>query len=328
MPHSVFQKIHRWAMEDITGQRFYEAFSQIEFHAERRFGEYQPTAAPHPDFWARLRDWLNSAPDEADQKILLELVWYIFFIGSADFNTLYRAAYSGPIMRWLIDSVGLSILDPDLNKLLPKAVANTWFCPITDSMQIAAFYHINNIAGRNERPDWHSLRLIGDKPKVEEFVHKNRIERIVLLEDFVGSGSQMKRAVEFAASLNNAVPILIVPLIVCPDGAKQGRQIAKRYSRVGFEPALTLDEKCFVCPTATDGEAELYEGVRKLAQRLHPKVSGGIPPSQRRMPYGPFGFADTGSLTVMYSNCPNNTLPLIHYRSAQWNPLFPRSTRV
>jgi len=41
----------------------------------------------------------------------------------------------------------------------------------------------------------------------------------------------------------------------------------------------------------------------------------------------PFGFKGTGALVVMYSNCPNNSLPVLHNESEEWSALFPRIPR-
>lgn len=42
-----------------------------------------------------------------------------------------------------------------------------------------------------------------------------------------------------------------------------------------------------------------------------------------------FGFDKTGSLTVLYSNCPNNVPPIYHFHgNSNWKPLFPRAKRA
>ena len=40
-----------------------------------------------------------------------------------------------------------------------------------------------------------------------------------------------------------------------------------------------------------------------------------------------FGFEETGAKVVMFSNCPNNTLPIFHAETSSWTPLFPRVNR-
>jgi hypothetical protein len=328
MPHTVFERVKRWALEaDAFGAKAYEIFNEVEYYADRRFHEYHPTLGPRPEFRLRLRDWLNSAPDESDQKKLLELLHHIFFAGIADFNALYHTAYRGNITRWLVDEAQLDLRSSTLIRDIHAAAEETWFCPITDSMQIAAFYHINNLSGRNERPDWHSLSILGDQKKIAAYMQLNKIKRIVLLEDFVGSGSQMRRAVTFAASIPG-YPILLAPMIICPAGLRVAMGLASFYSEVTFSPILSLPERGFVPAAPTPNEDAFFAAIRELASRLHPLVRGNTPADLQRKSYGPYGFAKTGALTVMYSNCPDNTLPLIHHRSSSWSPLFPRSTRV
>ena len=40
------------------------------------------------------------------------------------------------------------------------------------------------------------------------------------------------------------------------------------------------------------------------------------------------GYKGTGGIVVLYSNCPNNTLPIIHDETDHWNALFPRIRRA
>ena len=61
-------------------------------------------------------------------------------------------------------------------------------------MRINAFYHLNNISGTSYRPDWLSLAKFGDRKAIADFLAAGGIERIVLLEDFVGSGDFVGRS--------------------------------------------------------------------------------------------------------------------------------------
>jgi hypothetical protein len=313
--------------DDVFGPQAYEIFNEIEYHAEKRFHEYHPTFGPRPEFFVRLRDWLDSAVDEEDQKKLLQLVCHIFFAGIADFNALYRAAYQGPVKRWLVDQENLDITSDTLSTSIDAGAKQTWFCPITDSMQISTFYHVNKISGRNERPDWHSLSILGDRDKIARYVDKQSIKRIVLLEDFVGSGSQVLRAVNYAATIPN-ISILLLPMIVCPAGLRIGENLAAYYGHVDFVGLLPLPPQTFIADAPYTGESPFYGEIRELACRIYTTVSGGAPPDANVKPYGPYGFAKTGGLTVPYANCPDNTLPLIHHTSDKWKALFPRSTRI
>jgi hypothetical protein len=39
----------------------------------------------------------------------------------------------------------------------------------------------------------------------------------------------------------------------------------------------------------------------------------------------PRGFGDCGLVIVLYHQCPNNSLAVLHASSGNWEPLFPRS---
>lgn len=330
---SVAQRLNKWSMSAIDGDEFISLHSRIEYLADKLFSEYQPTSAPpHREFMTRLRDWLDCAADESDQKTMIRMVPQVFFVGTKEFNSLYRSALNGPIARWLIERLNLNLLDLDLNEKLDEAIKETWFCGITDSMQIAAFHHVNNIEGGDHRPDWRTLEQFSTSNDVESFMRQNNYQRLVLLEDFVGSGSQMISAVTFAASLLNMPSILVLPLIAGPVGQSIGNMFASSYSNVAFQCMLTLSNDAFVFEMPLASEESLFPIVREMIIRLHPTVRAETTPDENTKPYGPFGYNPIlprrGAFLVMYTNTPDNTLPIIHHSSASWSALFQRSSRI
>jgi len=331
MPYTIAERVQRWTLElnEKVGQEtdYNSIYEKIDFLAKRRFFEYVPTGGPYPDFMIRLRNWLDQVPDEKDQKILFQLVLHVFFIGNKEFTSLYRAALRGPIIKWIIDELDLRLDDINLEDKIRQAISETWFCPITDSMQIAGFYHANLIEGIDIRPDWRSLSRLGDKVSISKYMEQKKLKRLVLLEDFVGSGTQMSYPVTFAASLDDNLSILLVPLIICPGGIQKGEELARDNPNVRFSPVLKLPRNVLLSDSPSLGEPELFESARGLCMRLYDLVIGNGNGRGEGNLFGPFGHENTGSLIVMHTNCPDNTLPLIHHQSDTWNPLFPRSRR-
>lgn len=326
MPYTVAERVQRWELEpdseEIGYQRIYD---MAEYFAKSRYNQYIPTIGPDPDFSTRLRDWLDGLHDVKDQKSLFGLIPYIFFITHREFQTLYRAAFKGVITQWLIDTAGIGFDNNSIEGQLVRAEKETWFCPITDSMEIAAFYHANSIEGQDLRPDWYSLTKLGSRENIISYMQDNDLKRLVLLEDFVGSGDQIAPILEFAASLLSPIPVLAVPLIICPKGVEKGKELIKEFANLQFKPIVPLPEQTCMNPDPVSNEPSVFGSVRELVKRISDHVSGNpIGPKY----YGPFGFQDTGALVVTYSNCPDNTLPVIHYRSSSWEPLFPRSSRI
>lgn len=335
MGESIEQLVRRWSIDDLT------KINRRVVDLERwLYKTYEPNKFGPDDFWVRLEQWLDNVPSDVEKQLLFQLLVELLYLGPFEFEELYRCAYQGPIARWLIDTCDIDVFAPDGQKNLIAAAGDTWFCPVTDSFRVNAFFHVNNLAaGANLRPDWHSLLKLGDVAKINSYCLTNNIRRLVLLEDFVGGGSQSLAAVSFAATQVNDLSVLFVPLVICPNGAVNARQLAAdlsadragalRYSAVMELPEdsfLTRDQSPYAEPN------KLVTALRDLIDARYPEVSGGRQPGKEK-PYHPFGYPDddpTGGLVVMYSNTPDNTLPLIHWRPPEgtWNPIFPRHSRV
>jgi len=321
------EKLQRWIMSLPDGPAIERVNQHVEQLAEELYSEYEPTKGPYPDFWRRLDLWLNNLADESDQQVFFRLLSDLFFVGPKELDNLYRVAFNETICQWVIDHIALTLDDPLLGAMLDAAIEHTWFCPITDSMRINAFYHLNHLSGRSLRPDWLSLGHFGCPGKIDDFITRRRIERIVLLEDFVGSGVQITPAIEFAGSLMSKIPILVVPLIVCPSGSIELKNWESRYPHIDCRPVLELRDLDFLSSTPQTDEPTLHGDLRRLANSTFLQLLGAQTINQAKV-YGPFGFDSTGGLLVLATNCPDNTLPLLHHKSVTWNPLFPRASRV
>jgi hypothetical protein len=314
-------KIRSWTLTLPYGPGIQETNTQIEHLAEDLFDEYEPTRGPYPQFWQRLGSWIANVPDDLDQRTMFEFVPHLFFVGPREMEILHRVAFNTNVARWLIQQMGMLLDDPESEQKLAEAVRRTWFCPITDSMRINGFYHLNHITGRDYRPDWRSLQKFGSTGKLLEFIAAEHIERIVLIEDFIGSGEQAGNAMKFAAGLG--LPLLIVPLIVCPPGVDAGAVLQADFPNLTFDPVLPLSRAAFVTPDPVHGEVPIFARIRDIATATFDRVKVGAPAY-----VGAFGFGDTAAVIVLYTNCPDNTLPMVYSDSAEWEPLFPRASRL
>lgn len=149
----------------------------------------------------------------------------------------------------MITQAGLRFSDPQFSSKLEREMKrHTWYCPITDSMDINEFYHANHISGVEHRPSFSTLAMLdpinkdSDSPllnKLLAFLKKpdrgqrreRPLKRLVLLEDFVGSGTQMKSAIKWAAERLD-LQILVVPLIICGPGMTVLHELTKQYPTV------------------------------------------------------------------------------------------------
>ena len=298
--------------DDLIALRDQFAWLQSEL-----FDEYEPNR--YESFDDCLAKWLLNISDEDAQKRMFRLLEHLFFVGKKQIDSLHRSAYSDKSVRWLVDTLDLDIAGNNLNALISQAVERTWFCPITDSLRINGFLKVNGLKGHDYRPDWRSLEQFGDPDKIRQFVVDEGIQQIVLIEDFVGSGSQIEGPVCWAAQTFPNIPILLVPLICCPDGVTVGQMIEQDCANLSFAPCLSLRPELFVSSTDQPMEPLAFSEIRPVIESIRNRL--GVFKNY------PYGFEDTGALVTLYSNCPDNTLPLIHSQTDAWQPLFSRIER-
>ena len=97
-----------------------------------------------------------------------------------------------------------------------------------------------------------------------------------------------------------------------------------------FDPVLELPKPAFFTATDSSFPAAETDALRDLINSSYHAVSGGVTNGK---PYDMYGYPKgkpTGGLVVMYTNTPDNTLPLIHWRphNGAWQPVFPRHSRI
>jgi hypothetical protein len=314
--------IQGWTAEE-DGTAHLARHTLLDYLSQQHFRDYEPSLAPPQPFLSRLWDWLMCVQSDPVRKQLFSLIDRIVYYNQSQFHSLYRTAFSSRVRPWLFSEADTSIDDPNFDAVLEAAITRTWFCPVTDSMRINAFYHANRLPTAQYRPDWHSLSRFGDKDKLEQYLGPNKkYERLVLLEDFVGSGNQMSTAARFAGDLASRPPILLVPLLSCVDAAEIGDALALEFPHLVYAPLITFDQTSQVKPEAIAGEPEWQAETRALLLDLHPIVRAD------NMTLSAFGYRETGALVSMYSNTPNNSVPLLHYDSVTWKALLPRAARV
>lgn len=300
--------------------------SLYESLATHLYNQYEPTRnhsnRVSKNFLSRLDDWLGCFEKESNKWAAFRSLEYLFFAGQSEFDELYRHVTENVIKRWLVDIANIDIFSPICSKKLDQELDNCWICPATDSLRINGFLHISGLKGKSPRPDWMSLSELGSEERIQKFVQKEKIRSLVILEDFVGSGGQFVRSLQYAASVFSG-PILAVPLIVCAPGntAIVSTIKSKKLKNITYQPGLVISETCLIQKKPVDGQPNLFEELRVAMKDGYKKMAQ---PSKGKE----YGWNGTGSLVVLYSNCPNNTPPIYHVSTSTWKPIFPRRARV
>lgn len=304
-------------------ERQYECshlMSKFDLYAARLFHDYEPLTTPTEevpkDFLARLDKWLRNFKDDADQWNAFRLVEDIFFVGRHELNELYRIAFESVASDWIIECSQLKYDDANFAEKLEQARGRAWFCPITDSLRINAFRHINHVSSPDYFPDWRSLEKFGEPEKIKKYIKEN-IDFLILIEDFVGTGKQIENTIEFVKKYVD-IPVLILPLIICSTGDRKLAKFEDAAAGNYYRPVLRLPIECLLTEDAEVGDSESTQRNRAVVEKYR-----GLTHDKK-----PYGFeVGGGSLVVMHSNCPNNTIMPIHAHTQKWMPLFPRSKR-
>jgi hypothetical protein len=339
------EKVRQWDLRN-TGSADDTAYystilAQLDYHATREWRVYLPAENPvfHQNYMERLAKWIGNLSNEADQKLLLEYALYISFFSHDDFLALYLTALNREVTRWVASLIGAR-LEPHGGEKLHDQVHkqihhHTWFCPVTDSMDINQFQKINHLSGVGHHPFFATIQMEAENP-----IHPNpqiaedwirymarpsaghaSLEQIVLIEDIVGSGTQCLAAVQWAVATLGK-PVLFIPLILCPNGIDALRAEEVRWGgRLTIRPVIELRRSDLLGPERQGQQGwAISENMEDLAERCSFRASAGMET---------FGYKNTGCSLAKFSNTPDNTLPIVHNkpRGGNWEPLFPRVHR-
>jgi hypothetical protein len=300
-----------------------ELYSRLLYMDGYLFAEYVP-AREEPAFDSRLQDWLNSTGDEVDRRKLFGLLEYLYFIGERELDILYRKAFRADVMWWLTPPDVRLDDEEGFSQALADALEETWFCPLTDSMNIAHFHHVNGIRDRDLRPEWRALAKLGDAARVSDYLGDHGYQRLVLLEDFVGTGNQARSTIEWTLEQFPELPVLVCPLVICQQGVDAIADIIEPHERCSLRPGIIVPVDCTLGPPPSNDEPAAFAELRELLLRLISLVDAPGNTDDEKA----FGYGCIGALTVLFTNCPNNAPAALHHAdSSTWKPLFPRAIR-
>lgn len=342
-PQNITDYVQKWSEQGLSplgteeDESFEDLFRHTEFMSKEAFSGFIPaknSMRHSPIFLDRMFQWIeNIGITNQDKIVLFQLIGRLSYFSLDDFLCLYQTAFAEQICRWVWDQAGISMNDAEYqNSLRRERYERTWHASLTDSFLLSEFYHTNSLSAVESRPNFQTLREMGDIGALTRSITDNGFERLVLLEDFVGSGSQASRTLQWVLD-NLDLPVLFCPMLMCPDGKRRLAQIAESSAgQLQIEPVVTLGDSAFLSTHESDDL--LMRHVADLIERVHPQVLGVCPDDPQKPPYGPHGFyrrddTHTGATVVMFSNSPNNSLPIIHFDSEQsiWCPVFPRVNR-
>jgi len=299
---------------------------ELLFHGELRFGDYVQYQN-EGEFETKLWEWLGNVNEEHEQKALLMLLHYLFFVDRLQMQALYRDAYRRIIAPWV--SRGMlevsEMLAPDYDGRLKEELQKYALFHITESFHGPGFLSANDLHGIPR------LQMLGRDPDmvpamIQSSLQRTGISGAVVFEDFVGSGNQAYRILRaFASNVPDNWRLLFLPLIALDKADERFAHVetSDPVSAFAVKPVIVIPRSQCLCERRTQGEPEAFSDGRAVVRSSRHKVlqhDGAFddPPSD------PFGYQGCGALVVTCHNVPNNTLPLFHHRSPEWHALFRR----
>ncbi|MEZ6127807.1 MAG: hypothetical protein R3C59_03935 [Planctomycetaceae bacterium] len=322
---SVNDLVMQWMSETGDSLKLNDTRELLALLDQELYADYQPFPESAP-FIERLAEWLhNVRDDKTSQQLLFNFVPWLLFIGRKEMETMYRAAFTGPITRWIIEDAQLDIADPSLPQQFSDAVRETYFGSLA-GMDVGGFFRVNGLAGQSDRPDFRALSRFGDFDTFKDEILCDGFCRVVAIEDMVGKGTQMLEASPVLMHLE-PMSVLVCPIVAAPAGVQTWlTKLKKPQTNLAFSPLFVIPEDAAVSETVPPvAEPQTIEEIRELIRDSWPSVCGRNPSPQ--LQDGPFGYGRFGSLVLSYLNCPDNVPPFIHYQSESWSPLFRRVSR-
>lgn len=327
--HPMDALIREWTSVSRHDQRIDQNALLLRFLGTWLYSQYQPFPEG-PPFWDRLFRWLDHIPPDPkpkgkgkrstkvnrrdDQQALFNFVPSLLFVAEEDLIATYRAAYTGPICRWLLKSAAIALNAPDVDDMLADARQATWFGSLA-GMDINTFCRVNGIVGQSYRPEFRFLAQFCDMPMLSNWLKQKTYKRIVIVEDIIGTGQQLREAQSALVALQD-FEILLVPLFIAPEGYEVAKELAtqKDYQHVCCEPIFVLPHQCLVKRDSSTEDSREIAGFRAVNQRRN---------------IGRLGLGGKyGTLVLTHANCPDNVPPIIHQRTAARPvPLFRRASR-
>lgn len=184
-----------------------------------------------------------------------------------------------------------------------------------------AFVPFSSSEGESGGTMLHQFRLANELNKKEFnslFIGRSDLARsglgaddtVVFVDDFVGSGTQAVTAweenfQELTAEIGNVYLATVAAYQMGSSAIK-----AKTRMQLLAHRTLSYRQSLFheTCRHFTDQEKTRILHYCTLASPNHPR-----------------GFGECALAVVLYHQCPNNSLAVLHASSRKWDPLFPRS---
>jgi hypothetical protein len=240
-----------------------------------------------------IRAWLDQFVGPRNQRLAFQILLAVQFISNQELRALYEAVHAVARKDTTIR------IEPGRHRR-EFAVVYAEGDGKSASLMAKQYAHANTI---------HSS-CIQAASRLSEYLQGASCERVVIVDDFVGTGATaVRRLDEHEAVIREAVELTGRPVVLGVACAfQEGQRHIDEWISSSELPVTTAVGKMLTSTdSAFDEGAGIFESVddRLVAQRLFEDVARGLGSTE------PLGTGELEALVVFEHNCPNNTLPLL-----------------
>jgi len=240
----------------------------------------------------RIRAWISQF-DEVDRDLAARVLDCVDFFSHDQISAAFRAVLTG-LNGWHREETK--------RRGRWRFIAYSASAGESGDSMLHKFRHANNLAGRQYNPLFiHRSDVLRDR--------LGREDTVVLVDDFVGTGNQACEAWsgQFGELLAEVGWVYLVVVAGCSGG------VNRVTSETGLQvvPHFELSERDNVF--ADNCSAFCREEQGTLLQYC-----------RRVSPTCPRGNGECGLLVVFAHTCPNNSIPILHASTNDWEALFRR----
>ena len=316
-----------------------------------------------PNFIEKLTHWVQQF-NEGERPAAFLLASRFVFVTDSQFQALLRRLFCSSIRRYFLESIistrALGRFQyAEAIKWIDQELDNTIFVPNSESSPLNAFVHSNDSYFRDriqralvgpELSFWtHSSKVANtsDDPDIAraartfqmKVVRNNPLlrgkHRLIVLEDFAGTGSDLAASLKaIDQSVLDIQEVGIAVALATQAGSDRLSSLCERLTARGprsyhFWAGHVLPQtlRCFDSPVDSYLDRntlipDLSKQVKAISERLYRERYYSFLAKKNRHGYGGLALA-----FAMYSNCPDNSLPMLWTTNGGWHPLYRRVSR-
>lgn len=287
------------------------------------------------DKWAwnsdQLSKWLSNFENEEERLNAMFLLSKFMYFDNETIRELMVRVYEDLYKRPVIYSIrkkhdgttDTSIIKNEFKEVLERTRFLSLGNPSESSAHLLYFFRQENYLQSKLFISPHELfahTKNGDE--INATLMLDGIDRIVLLDDFCGSGDQATTfhdsVVKFIKADSPQIQISYYALFAIEDGLEKVRGLSFDQA----EAIFVLDEsyKCFSDVSRffiEEEDKKLMSVCKEMCERYGKRISSI-----------PLGYKDCQMLLGFHHNTPNNTLPIFWQEKNGWHPMFKRFVKI